>query len=208
MLREMAKRITAAGVKPELECFEIGHVALATRLWKEGLLEDPPFYQFALGIPWGATADAATVQAMLPQMAPGANWAAFGISKHQMPMVAQSVCLGGHVRVGLEDNNRAPDGSIATNVDLVKHVVEVAEAMGRRIATPAEAREILSMDPKHKDRIMPQLDVNCDLKDFVSDWTPYEHLEKAPAPSLEYLPKSSHENFDAAFKADDWLART
>lgn len=98
MLREMAGRIAEAGVKPELECFEVGHVALATQLYKEGLIEDPPFYQFALGIPWGGTADVATLQAMIPLVAPGSNWAAFGISRAQMPMVAQSMLLGGHVR--------------------------------------------------------------------------------------------------------------
>ena len=58
--------------------------------------------------------------------------------------------MGGHVRIGLEDNNKTPDGKLATNYDLVKHVVEVAKVMGREIATPAEAREILSMPPAYK----------------------------------------------------------
>lgn len=145
ILREMAKRITAAGVKPELECFEIGHVALATQLWKEGLLEDPPFYQCALGIPWGATADAATIQAMLPVMAPGSNWAAFGISRFQMPMVAQAVLLGGHVRVGLEDNLYLEKGVLATNGDLVTKAVRIIEDLGCTVVDAAGARKILNL---------------------------------------------------------------
>ena len=145
MLREMAARITAAGVKPELECFEIGHVALATQLHKEGLLDDPPFYQFALGIPWGATADAASVQAMVPLVAPGANWAAFGISRNQMPMVAQSLLLGGHVRVGLEDNLYLEKGVLATNGELVTKALRLMGDMGAAPATTAEARAILGL---------------------------------------------------------------
>ena len=145
ILREMAKRITACGVKPELECFEVGHVALATQLWKEGHLEDPPFYQFALGIPWGATADTTSIQAMTPLMAPGANWAAFGISRNQMPMVAQSMILGGHVRVGLEDNLYLKKGVLATNGSLVTKAKQIIEDLGGRACSPDEAREKLGL---------------------------------------------------------------
>lgn len=145
MLREMATRITAAGIKPELECFEIGHTALATQLHKEGLLQDPLFYQFALGIPWGATSDTASLQAMLPLMAPGSNWAAFGISRNQMPMVAQSMLLGGHIRVGLEDNLYLGYKQLATNGSLVKHAVGIVESLGGKILSPDETRTKLGL---------------------------------------------------------------
>ena len=101
-----------------------------------------------------------------------------------------AIAMGGHVRIGLEDNNKTPDGKIATNYDLVKHVVEVAKVMGREIATPAEAREILSMPPAYKDRILPQLDPSVPLESLVSDWTPYADLDKSPdAASLKLNPK-------------------
>lgn len=145
MLREMAERITAAGVKPELECFEIGHTALATQLWREGLLQEPLFYQFALGIPWGATADTSSLQAMLPLMAPGSNWAAFGISRNEMPMVAQSMLLGGHVRVGLEDNLYLGYKQLATNGELVEHAVGIVESLGGKVLGPDEARAKLGL---------------------------------------------------------------
>ena len=115
------------------------------RRWKEGLLDDKPFYQFALGIPWGATADVTSIQAMLPLMAPGANWAAFGISRNQMPMVAQAMLMGGHVRVGLEDNLYLGYKQLASNGDLVRHAVGIVESLGGRVLNPNEARDLLGL---------------------------------------------------------------
>jgi len=99
--------------------------------------------------------------------------------------------MGGHVRVGLEDNNKMPDGSLATNVELVKHVVEVAKAMGREIASPEEAREMLSMPLEMKDKILANLDPSVPLKDLVTDYSPYEDLEPVGGASLEYKPKAA-----------------
>ena len=101
MLRVMAARIKELGVKPELEVFDMGHLAFANQLVKEGLIEDPPLYQICLGIPWGAPATADAMLAMRDMLPPGAQWAGFGISRMEMPMVAGAVLLGGHVRVGL-----------------------------------------------------------------------------------------------------------
>jgi hypothetical protein len=77
---------------------------------------------------------------LIAMMEPGDTWTSIGIGKFEMPLAYMAIAMGGHVRVGLEDNNKTPDGKIATNYDLVKHVVDVAKAMGREIATPAEAR--------------------------------------------------------------------
>jgi len=208
LVNDLAEKYVELDIKPQVEAFDTNMISNAYALVRAGKLKQPLDFGLVMGAPGAQECTMRQLGHLLAMIEPGDTWTSVGIGKFEMPLAYAAIAMGGHVRVGLEDNNRAPDGSIAKNVDLVQHVVDVAKAMGRRIATPAEAREILSMDPKHKDRIMPQLDVNCDLKDFVSDWTPYEHLEKAPAPSLEYLPKSSHENFDAAFKADDWLART
>jgi len=145
MLEDMSQAMTELDVKAELECFELGHVGAATSLYNKGFIKDPPFYQFALGIPWGAPADGATAKLMAEQLPEGAQWAAFGISRHQMPMVAQSAVLGGHVRVGLEDNLYVSKGVFATNGQLVEKAITIVEALGSSIATPAEAREILQL---------------------------------------------------------------
>ena len=99
----MAERIKAAGVKPEMEVFDAGHVLLAKKLVEDGYIDEPPLYQLCLGIPWGApaTGEGMTFMSLLPD---GALWSAFGISRTEFPMVAQAAILGGHCRVGLEDN--------------------------------------------------------------------------------------------------------
>jgi len=118
-LRTMAQRMRDCGVKPELECFDVGHVRFANQLVAEGLIEDPPFYQLALGINWGAPAEPEMMWAMRNLLPAGAQWAGFGISRMQMPMVAQAVLLGGHVRVGLEDNLYLERGVFGSNGELV-----------------------------------------------------------------------------------------
>lgn len=143
----MSRAIRAAGVKPELEVFDIGHVGVAVRLLEEGHLPQPPFFQFCLGIPGGAPATTEAMLLMRSLVPPGAPWSAFGISRFQMPMVAQSVILGGHCRVGLEDNLFLEQGLLSPgNAPLVKRAVEIIRALGAEPATPSEAREILSLD--------------------------------------------------------------
>ena len=147
-LRVMAARIRDWGVKPELECFDTGHVRLATALIAEGLIADPPLFQICLGIPWGAPADTAAMKTMVDMLPAGAIWAAFGISAMEMPMVAQAVLLGGHVRVGLEDNLYLERGVFATNAQLVEKAVKIIELLGARCLSPAEARGKLGLKPR------------------------------------------------------------
>ena len=144
-LAAMAERIRAAGVKPELEVFDAGHLRLARKLLGDGLIDPPPMFQLCLGIPWGAPATpeaAAYMASMLPE---DANWAGFGISRQQMPMVAEIVNLGGHVRVGLEDNLYLERGVLATNAQLVEKAAAIVAMLGARLATPGEAREMLGL---------------------------------------------------------------
>ena len=145
MLRTMAQRIKELGVKPELEVFDTGHLRFANQLVKDGLVEDPPLYQICLGIPWGAPAEPAAMKNMADMLPPGAVWAGFGISAMEMPMVAQAILLGGHVRVGLEDNLYLERGVFATNAQLVEKAIKIIELMGARAVTPAEAREKLGL---------------------------------------------------------------
>ncbi len=145
VLREMARRIQAAGVKPEIECFELGHVWLAKQLIAEGLIDAPPLFQLCLGIPWGAEATTETMLAMRNHLPAGANWAGFAIGRMQMPFVAQVALLGGNVRVGLEDNIWLDRGVPASNGSLVARAREIVERMGASVATAAEARATLGL---------------------------------------------------------------
>lgn len=145
MLREMAARVKELGVKPELEIFDTGNLMFALQMMKEGLLDDKPLFQLCLGIPWGAPADTATMKLMSDLLPENANWAGFGISRMQMPMVAQAILLGGNVRVGLEDNLFLTKGVYATNGQLVERAVDIIENLGGAVATPARAREILGL---------------------------------------------------------------
>ncbi len=140
-LRIAAAHIKSKGVKPELEVFDTGHVWFANQLVKEGLVDEPALYQICLGIPYGAPATTQAMQTMVDMLPAGANWTAFGISRNQMPMVAQSVLLGGNVRVGLEDNLYLERGVFASNGQLVEKAVGIVESLGARVVGPEDARE-------------------------------------------------------------------
>jgi uncharacterized protein (DUF849 family) len=146
-LRAGARRITELGVKAELEIFDTGHLWFANQMIKEGLLRDPLF-QLCLGIPWGAPADTTTMKAMVDNLPAGATWAGFGIGRMQMPMAAQAVLLGGHVRVGLEDNLWLDKGVPASNGSLVERVIKLIECMGARPMTPAQGRVKMGLKPR------------------------------------------------------------
>mgnify|MGYP001255367809 CR=1 FL=1 len=143
ILRAMARRIQELGVKPEMEVFDTGHLWFAKQLVSEGLIDEPPMFQLCLGIPWGAPADTRTMAHMAQQLPTGAIWAGFGISRMQMPMVAQAVLLGGHVRVGLEDNLYLEKGVFASNGALVEKAVRLIRTLGAEVCTPTQARQKL-----------------------------------------------------------------
>jgi len=144
-LRAGAERIRALGVKPELEVFDLGQLAFVNRMIQEGLVDDPPFIQVCLGIPWGASADAGTMMAFVQHLPPGCVWSGFGISRMEMPMLAQAMLLGGNLRVGLEDNLYLSRGVFASNAQLVERAVEIVERLGGKPAGPAHVRERLRL---------------------------------------------------------------
>ncbi|MFE1114909.1 BKACE family enzyme [Streptomyces rochei] len=148
MLRAGARRIQELGVRPELEIFDTGHLWFAKQLLAEGLLDDPTVFQLCMGIPWGAPADPGVLQSMVNMLPDGARWASFALGRMQMPWVAQSILLGGHVRVGLEDNLYLGKGNKATNAQLVERAVTITESIGARVATPDEARATLGLRPR------------------------------------------------------------
>lgn len=145
-LERMATTMRENGVKPELEIFDLGHARLARHLHERGFFTDPTWLQICLGVPWGAPATAEAMLAMRSLLPSGSNWSAFGIARHQFQMVAQAVILGGHVRVGLEDNLYLRHGELAVgNAPLVARAVRIIEELGDRAATPAEARALMEL---------------------------------------------------------------
>jgi uncharacterized protein (DUF849 family) len=145
-LRSMAAAIKQSGTKPELEVFELGHIRLARHMIESGLLEAPALFQICLGIAWGAPATPETMLVMRNQLPQDAIWAGFGIGAAQFPMVAQAVLLGGHTRVGFEDNLYLRRGVPATsNAAFVEEAIRIIAALGEHAASPAEARDILKL---------------------------------------------------------------
>jgi uncharacterized protein (DUF849 family) len=142
-LRTMARAYQQRNVRPELEVFELGHVELAKQLLAEGLIDRPALFQLCLGIKYGAPASSEAMMAMRDALPSGSHWSAFGLGRMQMPMVAQSVLLGGNVRVGLEDNLYLDKGIAATNAQLVERARAIIELLGVRVLTAPETRERL-----------------------------------------------------------------
>ena len=145
-LETMAVAIRDAGVLPELEVFETGHLLLAKKMIETGHIKPPGMFQICLGIAWGQPATSEAMLYMRNLLPPGCTWFAFGISLHQFPMAAQAVLLGGHVRVGLEDNLYLERGKLTpSNAALVAKAVKIIELLGSSVATPAEARQTLGL---------------------------------------------------------------
>ena len=145
MLRIMAARVRELGVRPELEVFDTGNLWFAETMIAEGLIDPPYWIQLCLSIPYGTPLDVGILQAMVNRLPAEAEFTSFGLGAMQMPMVTQSVMLGGHVRVGLEDNLYLERGVMATNAQLVAKAVTLVELMGARIQSPADARRLLAI---------------------------------------------------------------
>ncbi len=145
MLEMGAKRLQSIGVKPELEVFDLGQIWFAKSMLEDGLLDAPPLFQICLGIRWGAQDLPRNLQTMVDNLPPRANWAGFAIGAMEMPMVAQAVLLGGHVRVGLEDNIYLSRGVKASNAQLVERARQILELMGADVQTPERARQTLQL---------------------------------------------------------------
>jgi uncharacterized protein (DUF849 family) len=144
-LRTMARAYQEKNVRPELEVFELGHIELAKQLIAEGLIAVPALFQLCLGIKYGAPATSEAMLAMRNALPPGSLWSAFGLSRLQMPMVAQAVLLGGNVRVGLEDNLYLDKGVLATNAQLVTRARSIMEYLGARVLSSDETRTRLQL---------------------------------------------------------------
>ncbi|MDR1432159.1 MAG: 3-keto-5-aminohexanoate cleavage protein [Propionibacteriaceae bacterium] len=130
-------------IKPELEIFDLGHIGITEYYARKGILDTPLHYQFVLGVPGGLDTSIDTLLFLKNRIQPGSTWGAFGIGRAHLPIMYATLAMGGHVRVGLEDNVYYSQGRKATNVQLVERAVRVIGEFGKEVATPDEAREIL-----------------------------------------------------------------
>ncbi len=145
-LDQAAAMMAAAGVKPEIEIFDLGMMMTTLRMRQEGKLADPLHFQFVLGTPWGAPATPKAFLHIYEYLPPEATWSNIGIGTGQLPMAMMAMIMGGHIRVGMEDSIYLRRGVLAkTNAELVERVVRIVREYGREIASPAEARAILKL---------------------------------------------------------------
>ena len=148
MLRDMAARMVASGVKIEIEAFDTGHLWFARQLVDEGIIPAPALVQLCMGVPWGAPDDLNTFMAMVNNVPAGWTFSAFSLGRSQMAYAAAAVLAGGHVRVGLEDNLWLDKRVLARNDQLVERAVGIVERMGARVLTPAEVRAKLGLEKR------------------------------------------------------------
>ena len=142
----MAEQIGAMGVKPELEVFDVGHIEIAGHLLKTGKVKRPPLFQLCMGIRWGIPATSANMVAMVERLPADSIWTGFGIAASAFPMLAQSILLGGNVRIGLEDTLFVAKGKRASsNKELVQRGSEIIKTLDKELATPDEARALLHL---------------------------------------------------------------
>ena len=145
MLREMARQITALGVRPEIEVFDTGHLWQARSLVDDGLIEDPVMVQLCMGIPWGAPPDLNTFMAMVNNVPSSWTFSAFSIGRLQLQYVALAAVAGGNVRVGLEDNLYLGRGELASNAQLVERAVAILDGMNIGVKSAADVRDDLRL---------------------------------------------------------------
>jgi len=148
-MEKFAKRMQELGVKPELEVFEKGMINNALKLVKKGLLDTPLHFDFVMGVPGAITAELRDLLYLVESIPEGATWTVAGIGRYELPLATAAIMLGGHVRVGFEDNIYYNKGELAkSNAQLVERIVRIAKELGREVATPDEARKILNINCK------------------------------------------------------------
>lgn len=152
-IKNFAKVMNEKGVKPEIEVFDKGMVDLAVRYHKQGHILAPMHFDFVLGVQMNATVR--DLSYMVESIPEGSTWTVAGVGRHELPMAVAAIIMGGHARVGFEDNVYLEKGILAkSNGELVEKVARISRELGREVATPAEAREILSLKPRDRKSVV------------------------------------------------------
>ena len=148
VVKTIAARLQALGIRPEIECFDTGMVDTALRLAAEGLIALPGHFNFVLGMPGGMGGTPAHLDFVRGLLPDGSTWSVAGIGRHELPLAAHAIATGGHVRVGLEDNLYLRKGVLAEGSwQLVEAVATLAREAQRPLATPEQARSLLRLPP-------------------------------------------------------------
>jgi len=150
IMRGLAREMQQHGVVPELEIFDAGHLDNAKHLEREGLIHFPAHVDFVLGVPGGLAAEVRHLTHLVDGLPAGCTWSVAGIGRAQLSMTLAALAMGGHVRVGLEDNIYYSKGRLASNEELVARVARLASETGRPVATPMEARTLLGLAGKNR----------------------------------------------------------
>jgi len=145
-VEKAAKAMAEAGIKPEMEAFDLGHIRQAKELIRAGLIAPPPYFQLCLGVSWGVEGTLRSLVDMADRLPEGCQWSCLGVGPAQLPVTTHAILMGGHVRVGFEDNVYLDRGVKAeTNAQFVERTVNLARLLQREVASCAEARELLGL---------------------------------------------------------------
>ena len=149
MIKDFGEKMIARGIKPEVEVFDKGMIDMANRLCKKGYIKAPMHFDFVMGVNGGISGEPRDLVFMKESIPQGSTWTVAGVGRYEFPMAVMGILMGGHVRVGFEDNVYLSKGVLAkSNAELVEKVVRLAKEFDREIATPDEAREILGLAPR------------------------------------------------------------
>ncbi|OQB23781.1 MAG: 3-keto-5-aminohexanoate cleavage enzyme [Firmicutes bacterium ADurb.Bin182] len=141
-----AEQMGKRGIKPEIEVFDKGMIDMAIRLCKKGYIKAPMHFNFVMGVNGGISGEPRDLVFMRESIPGDATFTACGVGRYEFPVVTLSILMGGHARVGFEDNVFLSKGVLAnSNADLVAKTVRIARELGREIASPEEARTILGL---------------------------------------------------------------
>ena len=149
MIAEFGMKMIDRGIKPEIEVFDKGMIDMAMRLRKKGFILDPMHFDFVMGVNGGITGEMRDLVFMKESIPAGSTWTAAGVGRSEFPVVTGAILMGGHARVGFEDNVYLSKGVLArSNGELVEKTVRISRELGREIASPDEARVILGLAPR------------------------------------------------------------
>ncbi|MGD2185298.1 MAG: 3-keto-5-aminohexanoate cleavage protein [Desulfobacterales bacterium] len=146
LIESLAKEMQRLSIKPEIEVFDLSMLYNGLTLFENGFLQAPLHFNFVMGLKGAMPARIAHLVHLVECLPEGSTWSVSGVAAAQLPMAVHAILMGGHVRVGLEDNIYFRRGELATNQMLVERIVQISRILGREIATPAEARQILKLD--------------------------------------------------------------